>query len=294
MNTYPNIAIVLVTSHGTVKINANTQQPYTFNIPENVSVTLLNAVTPGVCNFWDTDDTNDFTEKLLKKLKNKEEVQILEENPNAFINSLIEILKGYDIKMLKDLYKKQKTKHDEYDPDEAQFIYHYNKSYVLHSYKQGDTLINKEYSRNNRTEQNESAWNFKILLMNKLGIPDVIREIRGRNNQDESSYVSFEEIVNYLKNDGVKNIIFLDLSCSNFVETTSTTHQSRLADIDDDEDEENNDSGDENIENPRKIRSIRRNILKTAKGGRRRRKPRRRTKRRQRRTKRRKHKIIYK
>jgi hypothetical protein len=291
MNIYPDVAIVLVTSHGTVKINPNTQQPYTFNVPENTSVTLLSAVTPGVCNFWDTDDTQHFTEYLLKKLKNKEEVEILKENPIAFINSLVEILKGYDVKMINDLYKKQKNKDDEYDPDEAQFIYHHNKSYVLRSHKQGDNLINKEFSRNNRTEQNESAWNFKILLMNKLGVPDIIREIHGRNNQDENTYVTFEEIVNYLKNDGVENIIFLDLSCSNFVESTSGP-QSRLADIDDDE--ENNETGDENIENLRKIRSIRRNILKTVKGGRRRRKPRRHTKRRQRRTKRRKYKINFK
>jgi len=290
METYPDVAIILVTSHGTVKINPNTQQPYTFTIPENTSITLLNAVTPGVCNFWDTDDTNDFAKKLLIKLKNKEEIKILRENPNVFINSLVEILKGYDVKMINDLYKKQKNKDNEYDPDEEQFIYHHNKSYVLRSYKQGDNLINKEFSRNNRTEQNESVWNFKILVMNKLGVPDVIREIHGRNNQDENSYVTFEEIVNYLKNDGVENIIFLDLSCSNFVETTSGP-QSRLGDIDDDE--ENNETGDENIENPRKIRSIRRNILKTVKGGRRRRKQHRRTKRRKN-TKRRKYKQPFK
>jgi hypothetical protein len=290
MNTYPEIAIILVTSHGTVTINKNTQQPYTFIMP-NISMTLLNAVTPGVCNFWDTDDTNDFTEKLLKKLKDKEEVELLKDNPNAFINSLIQILKEYDIKMIKDLYTNTKNKDDDYDPDESQFIYHYDKSYSVRSYSEGDTVINKEYSRNNRNEQNESAWNFKILLVNKLGVPDVIREIRGRNNQDVSSYISFEEIINYLKNDGVKHVIFLDLSCSNFVETIPPK-QSSLADIDDegDESDKNNQPSEEIVANTRKIRSIRRNILKTAKGGRKKQKQRR-TKRRKN-TKRRKYKRL--
>lgn len=281
MNTYPEIAIILVTSHGTITVNPNTQQPYTFVMPD-ISMTLLNAVTPGVCNFWDTDDTNDFTKKLLKKLKKKEEIEILKDNPSAFINSLIEILKGYDIKMIKDLYTNTKNKDDDYDPDESQFIYHYDKSYSVRSYSEGDIVINKEYSRNNRTEQNESAWNFKILVINKLGVPDVIREIRGRNNQDISSYVSFEEIINYLKKDGVKHVIFLDLSCSNFVEAIPPK-QFSLADIDDegDESDKNNQPSEETVENTRKIRSIRRNILKTVKGGRRRVK--------QRRTKRRKY-----
>jgi hypothetical protein len=273
MNTYPEIAIILVTSHGTVNINPKTQEPYTFIMPD-ISMTLLNAVTPGVCNFWDTDDTNDFTEKLLKKIKKKEEVEILKENPNAFINSLIEILKDYDIKMIKDLYRNKKNKDDDYDEDESQFIYHYDKSYSIHSYGEGDSVVNKEYSRNNRNEQNESAWNFKILLINKLGVPDIIREIRGRKNQDDNSYITFEEIINYLKKDGVKHVIFLDLSCSNFVETTQQKQMS-LADIDDEDDDENNQSSDETLENTRKIRSIRRNILKTVKGGRRKRKQRR-------------------
>ena len=292
MSTYPEIAIILVTSHGTVNINPNTQEPYTFIMPD-ISMTLLNAVTPGVCNFWDTDDTNDFTERLLNRLKDKEELELLKENPNDFINSLIEILKGYDTKMINDLYANKKNKYDDYDPDESQFIYHYDKSYSIHSYGEGDSVINKEYSRNNRNEQNESAWNFKILLINKIGVPDVIREIRGRKNQDDNSYVSFEEIINYLKKDGVKHVIFLDLSCSNFVETTQPK-QTSLADIDDgDDDEEGNQSSDETVENTRKIRSIRRNILKTVKKGGRRQRKHRRTKRRKN-TKRRKYKIKFK
>jgi len=264
MNTYPDIAVVLVTSHGTVKINPTTQQPYTFNVPENVSLTLLNAVTPGVCNFWDTDDTQHFTEYLLKKLKNEEEVEILKNDPDAFINSLVEILKGYDVKMLNELYenKKNKAKNKDYDVDEEQFIYHYDKSYTIYSYNEGDAVVNKEYSRNNKTEQNESAWNFKVLLINKFGVPDLIRELRGRNKQDKDDYISFEDIINFLKEDNVKHVIFLDLSCSNFVDVEPSP-QTSLSSIDEDDEEKEDDSEDTSSQFIQRMNKIQRNDRRT-------------------------------
>jgi len=261
MNTYPDVAIVLVTSHGTVEINPNTREPYTFVMPD-MSMTLLNAVTPGVCNFWDTDDTQHFTQYLLKKLKNKEEVEILKNHPDAFISSLVEILKGYDTKMIKDLYKKQKTKNENYDPDESQFIYHYDKSYTMYSYNEGDAVINKEYSRNNKTEQNESAWNFKVLLINKFGVPDLIRELRGRNKQDKDDYISFEDIINFLKEDNVKHVIFLDLSCSNFVDVEPST-QTSLSSIDEDDEEKEDDSEETSSQFIQRMNKIQRNDRRT-------------------------------
>ena len=258
MEIYPEIAVVSVTSHGTIKINPENDEPYTFQMPNEMSMTLLNSVAPGVCNFLQSYDADDFSNKLLKKLKDQEDVQLLQNNPVAFVNSLVDILKIYDIEMKKELYSNMKIKDEEQDPDEEQFIFHDDKSYNIHSYKAGDNIINKEYSRNNRSEQNDGIWNFKINILNKIGFPDIIREIRGRSGRDDYSYITLQDIVNYLERNEVKHVIFLDLSCSSFV--TAPPPNIVLGDIDDDFEEEI-------IENPRKIRSIRRDILRKDKLG---------------------------
>ena len=302
MSTYPNIAIVLVTSHGTIKVteephDVNTLPIYkipTFKVPSDMSVTLLNAVAPGVCNFWESSDTTDFSNKLMEKLKNKEEIEILKNNPNAFIESLKEILKNYDKTMTNTLENNIKQKDYEDKSDTQRYIYHEDRSYYTNTYGPNNLLINKYYSRNNQTERSDSRWNFKVLVINKSRQPDIIQEIHGRNYDDINVYISFEDIINYLKQDNVKNVIFLDLSCSNFV-IKPLLNKNMLGTIDDSDDDEYDAEDDRQI---RHLRQLTMDILNAnKKGGRRKRLTKRRkrlTKRRKRLTKRRKYKIKFK
>ena len=92
--------------------------------------------------------------------------------------------------------------------------------------------------------------------MNATGFPELIEILKGRSSQNENTYVSLEEIVNYLQKQGVKQIIFLDLSCSSFISMTPPK-EDNLIDIDDDSDEE------ENIKDQRLTRRIRRDIQQT-------------------------------
>lgn len=264
MNKYPEIAVVLVTSHGTIKINPTTHEPYTFRVPDNMSMTMLNAAAPGVCNMLHSYDADDFSMKMIKSLKKDEIAELLKSEPTAFVDSLIDTLKKYDVAVKKDIYSNQKIIDDEPpDVDEEQYIYHYDKAYKIHSYETGSFVINKEFSRNNLTEQNDGIWNFKIIVLNKTGFPDIIREVNGRSIKDNNTYITLQTIVEYLKSDGVKNLIFLDLSCSSFVK--SPPPNKSLNDIDDDDDN----NSEEHISDPRTIRGIRRNILKKKVGGKR-------------------------
>lgn len=269
MNKYPEIAVVLVTSHGTIKVNPTTHEPYTFRVPDNMSMTMLNAAAPGVCNMLHSYDADDFSMKMIKSLKKDEIAELLESEPTAFVDSLIDTLKKYDVAVKKDIYSNQKIIDDEPpDVDEEQYIYHYDKAYKIRSYGTGSSVINKEFSRNNLTEQNDGIWNFKIIVLNKTGFPDIIREVNGRSIKDNNTYISLETIVNYLKDDKVKHVVFLDLSCSSFVKSPPPQQpqpqppSKSLKDIDDDDDEEH-------ISDPRTIRVIRRNIIKKELGGKR-------------------------
>lgn len=237
MNTYPEIAVVLVTCHGTIKVNAKTHELFSFRMPNNTSMTLLNAVAPGVCNFLKANDADNFAKKIIDEIKHVEGGQLLQNNQEAFVNSLIGILKTYDIEMKKDLIFNLSLKDEEHDADEEEYIHHDDKSYKIKQFSSGDSVINKEYSRNNYREKNDSDWNFKINVMNATGFPELIEILKGRSTQNENTYVTLEEIVNYLQKQGVKHIILLDLSCSSFV-SMPPPKEASLMDIDDDDDDD--------------------------------------------------------
>jgi len=261
--SYPETAVILITCHGKMKVKATNFEHYSFHVPDNMSLTILNAVAPGICNFLESKDANDFATKLIKKIKEDEEgVHLLESDPSAFVNSLINTLKEYDKNMKNDvIYHNLRLKNVERDIDEEEYIHHDDKSYNIFSFASGDEVTNKEYSRNNSTEKNKGEWDFKINVMNAIGFPELIEIITGRSNQDEDVIVNLEEIVNYLKEQGVKNIVFFDLTCSPFV-SVSESKKSSLMDIEDSEDD--NDNDEENIENQRIVRRIRReHISKT-------------------------------
>jgi hypothetical protein len=74
-------------------------------------------------------------------------------------------------------------------------------------------VINKQYIREESTEQFESPWDFKISVLNVVGYPDLMRLMAGRTHYGTSA-ISLEEIVNMLYEKGVRNIILVDFSCS--------------------------------------------------------------------------------
>jgi hypothetical protein len=74
-------------------------------------------------------------------------------------------------------------------------------------------VINKQYIREESTEQFESPWDFKISVLNVVGYPDLMRLMVGRTHYG-TSVISLEEIVKMLNEKGVRNILLVDFSCS--------------------------------------------------------------------------------
>ena len=135
--SYPETAVILITCHGKMKVKATNFEHYSFHVPDNMSLTILNAVAPGICNFLESKDANDFATKLIKKIKEDEEgVHLLESDPSAFVNSLINTLKEYDKNMKNDvIYHNLRLKNVERDIDEEEYIHHDDKSYNIFSLK---------------------------------------------------------------------------------------------------------------------------------------------------------------
>ena len=217
---YPETLVISVTSHGVIQTNINANninEPLTFNIPSDMSIIKLSAVAPGVCNLTNPVDIDDFIKKVIKKVNNPVEYQKLISDPTSYVESLAELYKNIEEDTVKQTINEKELDYEEKIRDD--YVHHRNKSYTIQTYNPNNQIINKEYVRNNRTELNVSQWEFQINVLNTTGIPDLFREMLGRSYKDANSSITLQGIVNFVKSKGARNIILLDLSCSNFEST---------------------------------------------------------------------------
>ena len=211
--SYPKSVIVVITCHGVIQIEKSNNQPKLFKIPNDMKIVKLSAVTPGVCNMTIDDDVNEFIDLILDKKKKKEMKEGLE-NPEKYAKTLGELYKKIEKETVENLYTES--------PDSntilrKTFIQHRDKSYKIVTYNQKHpNMINKEYVRNNKNEQNSSKWDYGIYCLNVNGKPDLITKIKGRTYRDKDTSIFLNEIIDFLHQQGVKEVILVDLSCSNF------------------------------------------------------------------------------
>jgi hypothetical protein len=218
--SYPETIVISVTSHGVIIIDNNTNKPLTFNVPSDMKIIKLSAVTPGVCNLTHPSDVDDFIKQVIKRVNNQNEISKLNNDPINYVKTLADLYKNIE----EDTYAETvKEKNPDYDVKiRDDYVHHRNKSYNITQYNSNDLIINKEYIRNNKTELNSGVWDFQINVLNLMGIPDLFNEILGiRTYKNADSTITLQQIVDFVKTKGVKQLVILDLSCSNFESTMS-------------------------------------------------------------------------
>lgn len=241
--SYPEKVIVVVTCHGSIEVNKSNNQPKLFRIPDKMKIVKMSAVTPGICNLTIDEDVDKFIKMILDK-KHKKEMKKGLKSPETYAKSLGNLYKLIEDETVKGIYTASPDSNTEI---RNTYIHHRDKSYEIITYnRKHPYMINKEYSRNNKNEQNSSAWDFGIFCLNVEGKPDLITELKGRSYTDKNTYVYLEEIISYLRGKGVKEVVLLDLSCSVF-------------EYEQDENDENN---KETTVSERNTRSIRSNLIK--------------------------------
>jgi len=241
--SYPKTVIIVVTCHGVIAIDKTDNEPNLFKIPDNMKVVKMSAVTPGICNLTMDEDVDKFIQIILDK-KNKKDMKKGLKNPEKYAKTLGDLYKTIEEDTVKGLYTASPDSNTDL---RKTFIYHRNKSYKIITYnRKHPYMINKEYVRNNKNEQNSSGWDFGIFCLNVEGKPDLITKLKGRSYADKDTNVYLEEIISYLHDKGVKEVILIDLSCSNF--------EYEL--------DENNEKNSETSVSERNTRSIRNNLIK--------------------------------
>jgi hypothetical protein len=211
--SYPETLIAVVTCHGVITIDKSDNKPNLFKIPDNMKVIKMSAVTHGVCNFTTPEDVNKFIKMILHK-KNKKDLQKGLKNPEKYTKTLSNLYKEIEEDTVKDTMA---ASSDSNTHIRNTYIHHRDKSYEIITYnRKHPYMINKEYIRNNKSEQNSSGWDYGIFCLNVEGKPDLMTKLKGRTYADKDTNVYLEEIVEFLHDKGVKEIILIDLSCSNF------------------------------------------------------------------------------
>lgn len=241
--SYPETVILAVTTHGTIPtiITADrTRNASTFELPEGMTLKKVSAVAPGVCNIMHTMDADEYIEDIINWAKTLKPRELLKPEIGSEVasylkeedyeNEYIPILKQIQRFKRKQNRKISLTREEDDVPGKEyiQYLDNWNKGYKKGEYSNPvkrlrssiinppkTRVLNKIYARENSTEQFEGVWDFQIIALNVLGYPDIMREMTGRSHKD-SSMLTLEEIVKFLHDKGVKNIIIIDLSCSSF------------------------------------------------------------------------------
>jgi hypothetical protein len=213
---FPKSVIVAITCHGNIIVNKEDNEPKLYEIPDDMKIIKLSAVTIGVCNLTIPEDIDEFIETILDDLKkNKKKInKSLKTNPESYVKSIADLYQTIESETVHDTFKASPDSNTQLRND---YIHHRNKSYKIVTYdKSHPYIINKEYIRNNSTEQNSSKWDYGIYCLNVEGKPDLITKIKGRSYMRKDTSIYLEDIVEYLRKNGVKEIILLDMSCSSY------------------------------------------------------------------------------
>jgi hypothetical protein len=240
--SYPETVILAVTTHGEILtfITADRMHaPVTFELPEGMTLKKVSAVAPGVCNIMHTIDADEYIQDIINWVKTLKPKELLTEDIGSEVASYLkeEDYENEYIPISREIQDNRRKKnrnfaHEDDDEDDdkelVRYLDNWNKNYKQGSYSNPakrlrsstknpprTEVLNKIYARRNDSEQFRGVWDFQIIALNVVGYPDIMREIEGRSHKGSSS-VFLDEIVTFLHDKGVKNIILIDLSCSSF------------------------------------------------------------------------------
>lgn len=219
--SYPKKAIVAITVHGGIELD-ETDRPITFIPPRGMRITKLSAVVPGVCNIMNQQDADVYIGTILDNLKHIEDSKqsTKPETDSGRIRELGDMFRKTDAEFIvpdtEQVVRDSKREEGKADENDQQYLYHSDKSYQSTVYM-GKPLINKTYSRSaSDVLESTTPWDFTITVLNMPGFPDILREMTGRSHRIGSE-VTLEEIADFLHDNGVREVIIIDFSCSIFV-----------------------------------------------------------------------------
>jgi len=217
---FPSTIILAITTHGMIHLKDD-DNPHSFIVPEGMKIIRSLMSSIGECNILNEDHVN-------------EEVNIIEQNieellaPETQLDTVLTVTdKIRDIDLDNLYYKESEVKElrkkniDDMDFDEYEtkqiyegFIHSFDKSHIINIKYSGDRVFDKSY---NRLEEEATANDWVIKVVNMPDQPDLLTYLL-KLKSDETSTITFEDIVLFLKSKMVETLIVFDFSCSEIMD----------------------------------------------------------------------------
>ena len=201
---YPETLIMVITSHGWIDVDTTFQgkkEPDIFGIPYGMTLTRINAVAPGVCNYLSEEIAKEIVEKT-KDMAEMYDLANISGVPSEFAPRL-----ASEIKLISSVDKQDINSQDE-TARINDYNIHYNKAYTTSTHTPYTFALNKIYGLYGELSKN---YDNKILLVNTpQGELDYFTTLQPPYEVD------LKTLVHNLAEQGVKNIILIDLSCAVF------------------------------------------------------------------------------
>ena len=226
---YPKTIVISITTHGNILINEDGLYE-TFKVRSGLTFYKINAVAPGICNIlW--DEQNEDNTEILERALHKVKTQYRDEQNNAqpqqismydFSNDVRNVLFGYQTffqKPLKNDMEESKSSGEDIKQHQD-YLHHFNKGFSLCDFT-GAVVVNKGYSRTNIEGIGlHNDWQMNVI--NMAGKPDLLKNINLEKgigiHHRGTTETSLKEILSHLYKHGVKRILMVDFSCSNFTD----------------------------------------------------------------------------
>lgn len=205
----PETLVLMITTHGNIKLEND--EPVRLKVPEAMKITKVAVAPIGVCNVT-TENQIDSLSKYIPPFFE----QISEEDLDDKLSYAMSFIKSTHLGVKTKVKSDLKTEKDE---QMEEFIRYGDKPQTVYTYTSGQELLDKHYSRS-AEEGVEKAFDYKINMLNVKGKPDLFQYmVHGRmgpltrsTTQDEG--VDLSDIVDFVKQQGVKHLVMFDLSCS--------------------------------------------------------------------------------
>jgi hypothetical protein len=214
-------AILFITTHGLIIKEDEEHDVDTFIVPKGITIKRAMVSAPGECNIVSEEIVDSYV-KLINSLKTKL-MSNRETTQDDAIKKIVDTIKRTDSSNLHMrrtftrnlLRQKEKEELNESDEEHLEnyqgYIRQFEKGFTIQEFNTGDQILNKKYLREN-VESTKNDWVIKV--MNIPGQPDLLSFLKMQTRGGEST-IRLQEIVDFLIEKGVKNIIIFDLTCSN-------------------------------------------------------------------------------
>lgn len=217
----PKTLIIGIYLHGEIHLNEN-GDVNNDRVPDGMRLNVINGVAPGVPNISTLEDYENMAKKISNRIKRRDNyTKLTKTQIDDLCLNLRDLLVRTNKNQANDILKEHQrlfTK-KQVNPTFQKFSYQYENSFIIKKYESNHIITNKVFIKFSEGEVinpyniPENYFN-KIVLYNLEGEPDLFELLKSVNLDIEE--ITFAQLMEFLVNLGVENLIIIDLSCSVF------------------------------------------------------------------------------